>query len=111
MHAVSRLMLAGWIDNIQVSWTKLGPARAQQMLSRGVNDLGGTLMNESISRAAGASHGQEITAHELVQMIRASGRVPVRRSTVYDIREVYDDHDPQALAPLVARSGAGPWIS
>ncbi|WP_287883956.1 MULTISPECIES: 5-amino-6-(D-ribitylamino)uracil--L-tyrosine 4-hydroxyphenyl transferase CofH [Paracoccus] len=108
MHAVSRLMLAGWVDNIQVSWTKLGPARAQQMLSRGVNDLGGTLMNESISRAAGASHGQEITAHELVQMIRASGRVPVRRSTVYDIREVYDDHDPQALAPLVARSGAGP---
>lgn len=108
MHAVSRLMLAGWIDNIQVSWTKLGAERAQQMLSRGVNDLGGTLMNESISRSAGASHGQEITAHELVQMIRAAGRVPVRRNTVYDLREIYDDHDPKALAPLVARQGASP---
>ena len=103
MHAVSRLMLAGWIDNIQVSWTKLGAARAQQMLNRGVNDLGGTLMNESISRAAGADHGQEITAHEMVRMIRAAGRVPVRRDTIYNIREVYDDHDPVELAPLVAR--------
>ena len=73
MHAVSRIMLHGWIDNIQVSWTKLGAARAQQMLARGVNDLGGTLMNESISRAAGSDHGQEITAKELVQMIRAAG--------------------------------------
>lgn len=108
MHAVSRLMLAGWIDNIQVSWTKLGAERAQQMLSRGVNDLGGTLMNESISRSAGAAHGQEITAHELVRMIRAAGRVPVRRNTIYDVREVFDDHDPAALAPLVARQGAGP---
>lgn len=108
MHAVSRLMLAGWIDNIQVSWTKLGAERAHQMLSRGVNDLGGTLMNESISRSAGAAHGQEITAHELVQMIRAAGRVPVRRNTIYDVREVFDDHDPAALAPLVARHGTGP---
>lgn len=108
MHAVSRLMLAGWIDNIQVSWTKLGPERAQKMLSRGVNDLGGTLMNESISRAAGAAHGQEITAAELVRMIRAAGRVPVRRNTVYEIREIYDDHDPAELSPLVARDGRDP---
>ena len=108
MHAISRLMLAGWINNIQVSWTKLGPARAQQMLSRGVNDLGGTLMNESISRAAGADHGQEITAYEMVQMIRAAGRIPVRRNTVYGVREIYDDHDPEVLAPLVARGGAEP---
>lgn len=108
MHAVSRLMLAGWIDNIQVSWTKLGAERAQQMLSRGVNDLGGTLMNESISRSAGASFGQEITAHELVQMIRAAGRVPVRRNTIYQVHERYDDHDPQILTPLVSRQGANP---
>lgn len=108
MHAVSRLMLAGWIDNIQVSWTKLGARRAQQMLSRGVNDLGGTLMNESISRAAGADHGQEITAAELVRMIRAAGRVPVRRNTIYEIREIYDDHDPAELAPLVTRQGRDP---
>jgi FO synthase len=108
MHAVARIMLHGWIDNIQVSWTKLGAARAQQMLSRGVNDLGGTLMNESISRAAGSDHGQEITARELTQIIRAAGRVPVRRNTVYEIRDIYDDHDPEELAPLVDRQGSNP---
>ncbi|MBY6142287.1 5-amino-6-(D-ribitylamino)uracil--L-tyrosine 4-hydroxyphenyl transferase CofH [Leisingera daeponensis] len=108
MHAVSRIMLHGWIDNIQVSWTKLGAARAQQMLSRGVNDLGGTLMNESISRAAGSAHGQEITARELTQIIRAAGRVPVRRNTIYEIRDIYDDHDPEELAPLVDRQGRNP---
>ncbi|MCK5502771.1 MAG: 5-amino-6-(D-ribitylamino)uracil--L-tyrosine 4-hydroxyphenyl transferase CofH, partial [Tritonibacter mobilis] len=108
MHAVSRIMLHGWIDNIQVSWTKLGAARAQQMLARGVNDLGGTLMNESISRAAGSDHGQEITAKELVQMIRAAGRVPVRRNTIYEVRDIYDDHDPEDLAPLVDRRGRNP---
>ncbi|PHP28929.1 5-amino-6-(D-ribitylamino)uracil--L-tyrosine 4-hydroxyphenyl transferase CofH [Limimaricola cinnabarinus] len=108
MHAVSRIMLHGWIDNIQVSWTKLGAARAQQMLSRGVNDLGGTLMNESISRAAGSAHGQEITARELVRMIRAAGRVPVRRNTVYELREVFEHHDPEELAPLVDRKGRDP---
>lgn len=108
MHAVARIMLHGWIDNIQVSWTKLGAARAQQMLSRGVNDLGGTLMNESISRAAGSAHGQEITARELAQIIRAAGRVPVRRNTIYEIRDIYDDHDPEELAPLVDRQGRNP---
>ncbi|WP_412073398.1 5-amino-6-(D-ribitylamino)uracil--L-tyrosine 4-hydroxyphenyl transferase CofH [Tritonibacter mobilis] len=108
MHAVSRIMLHGWIDNIQVSWTKLGAARAQQMLARGVNDLGGTLMNESISRAAGSDHGQEITAKELAQMIRAAGRVPVRRNTIYEVRDIYDDHDPEDLAPLVDRRGRNP---
>lgn len=108
MHAVSRIMLHGWIDNIQVSWTKLGAARAQEMLSRGVNDLGGTLMNESISRSAGSDHGQEITARELAQIIRAAGRVPVRRNTIYDIREVYEHHDPEVIAPLVDRQGRNP---
>ncbi|WP_435660741.1 5-amino-6-(D-ribitylamino)uracil--L-tyrosine 4-hydroxyphenyl transferase CofH [Leisingera caerulea] len=108
MHAVARIMLHGWIDNIQVSWTKLGAARAQQMLSRGVNDLGGTLMNESISRSAGSAHGQEITARELAQIIRAAGRVPVRRNTIYEIREVYEHHDPEVIAPLVDRQGRDP---
>ena len=106
MHAVSRIMLAGYIDNIQVSWTKLGAERAQQLLSRGVNDLGGTLMNESISRSAGADHGQELTAFELVQMIRAAGRVPVQRRTNYSILDIYDDHDPKPLAPLVERKAS-----
>ncbi|MEM7423403.1 MAG: 5-amino-6-(D-ribitylamino)uracil--L-tyrosine 4-hydroxyphenyl transferase CofH [Pseudomonadota bacterium] len=108
MHAVSRIMLHGWIDNIQVSWPKLGPARARALLASGVNDLGGTLMNESISRAAGATHGQEITAKELCELIRSIGRVPVRRNTLYDVQEVYDDHDPDEIAPLVNRQERDP---
>ncbi|MCV6594074.1 MAG: 5-amino-6-(D-ribitylamino)uracil--L-tyrosine 4-hydroxyphenyl transferase CofH [Silicimonas sp.] len=108
MHAVSRIMLAGFIDNIQVSWTKLGAERARQMLSRGVNDLGGTLMNESISRAAGSNHGQEITALELCEIIRSAGRIPMRRNTIYDTVDVYDDHDPEEIAPLVERAGSDP---
>ncbi|MBW8640552.1 5-amino-6-(D-ribitylamino)uracil--L-tyrosine 4-hydroxyphenyl transferase CofH [Hoeflea sp. WL0058] len=108
MHAVSRILLHGWIDNIQVSWTKLGPKEAHRMLACGVNDLGGTLMNESISRAAGAKNGQEVTAHEMVQIIRSAGRVPVQRNTPYDVLEVFDDHDPVVIAPLVERAGASP---
>jgi len=108
MHAVARIMLHGHIDNIQVSWTKLGAERAREMLATGVNDLGGTLMNESISRAAGSDHGQEITAKELCDLIRSAGRVPVRRNTVYEVVDVYDDHDPEELAPLVARQGRDP---
>ncbi|TLP44320.1 7,8-didemethyl-8-hydroxy-5-deazariboflavin synthase subunit CofH [Cohaesibacter sp. CAU 1516] len=108
MHAVSRIMLHGHIDNIQVSWTKLGAERATQLLARGVNDLGGTLMNESISRSAGASFGQEITAHEMVQIIRAAGRVPAQRRTDYSILEMFDNHDPEVQDPLVKRTGANP---
>ena len=108
MHAVSRIMLRGWIDNIQVSWTKLGPERARELLSAGVNDMGGTLMNESISRAAGATHGQEMTAKELCDVIRSAGRVPVRRNTLYEILDVFDDHDPVELDPLVARQSREP---
>lgn len=104
MHAVARLMLAGWIDNIQVSWVKLGPEMAHTMLSCGANDLGGTLMNESISRAAGAGHGQEITPAEMVRIIRAAGRVPVQRNTLYGTVEDFSDHDPAEIAPLVARA-------
>jgi FO synthase len=108
MHAVSRILLHGWIDNIQVSWTKLGPERARHMLSCGVNDLGGTLMNESISRSAGAKNGQEVTAWEMVQIIRSAGRIPVQRNTPYDVLDIFDDHDPQVVDPLVARNGADP---
>lgn len=108
MHAVSRIMLHGFIDNIQVSWTKLGPEHAMAMLNRGANDLGGTLMEESISRSAGADHGQEITAFELVQIIRASGRIPARRSSDYRILDIYDTHDPKPLDPLIDRGGSNP---
>lgn len=103
MHAVARLMLAGWIDNIQVSWVKLGPQMARTMLSSGANDLGGTLMNESISRAAGARYGQEVTPAEMVRIIRSAGRRPVRRNTLYGIVERFHDHDPDKLPPLVER--------
>ncbi|MEM7299544.1 MAG: 5-amino-6-(D-ribitylamino)uracil--L-tyrosine 4-hydroxyphenyl transferase CofH [Pseudomonadota bacterium] len=108
MHAVSRIMLHRFIDNIQVSWTKLGAERARLMLSRGVNDLGGTLMNESISRAAGSRHGQEITAREMCDIIRSAGRIPIRRNTVYGTVDVFDDHDPQEIAPLVERNSTNP---
>ena len=108
MHAVSRIMLHGWIDNIQTSWTKLGPKRAQEMLNRGVNDFGGTLMNESISRAAGSENGQEVTAYEMVQIIRGAGRIPVQRNTAYKVLEVFENHDPAKQEPLVDRDGFEP---
>ena len=103
MHSVSRIMLNGFIDNIQVSWTKLGAERARDMLSLGVNDLGGTLMNESISRSAGSKHGQEITAAELCEIIRSAGRIPVRRNTLYKTIDIFKDHDPIDVIPLVER--------
>ena len=108
MHAIARIMLNGWIPNIQVSWTKLGAETALKMLKYGVNDLGGTLMNESISRAAGAKHGQEITATEMVQIIRRAGRIPVRRNTTYETLEEYHNHNPKSIAPMVFRNGKDP---
>ncbi|NML32355.1 5-amino-6-(D-ribitylamino)uracil--L-tyrosine 4-hydroxyphenyl transferase CofH [Paraburkholderia antibiotica] len=104
VHAIARLMLAGWIDNIQVSWVKLGPQAGQALLAAGANDFGGTLMDESISRSAGASFGEEITAAEMVRIIRDAGRQPERRSTLYVPLEHYADHDPVALPPLKARA-------
>jgi len=103
IHAVARLMLSTWIDNIQVSWVKLGPQMAQTLLYAGVNDLGGTLMDETISRSAGANFGEELTAAEMVQLIRDAGRPACRRSTLYQILETYDDHDPIDLGPLKPR--------
>lgn len=109
MHAVARLMLAGFIDNIQVSWVKLGPETTRAMLGCGVNDLGGTLMNESISRAAGSKHGQEITPAEMVRIIRSAGRIPVQRNTLYEVVADYSERDPDEIAPLVGRAeGANP---
>lgn len=83
VHAVARIMLHGYIDNIQASWVKLGPQLATQAQSFGVNDLGGTLMNESISRASGALYGQEITAAEMERMIVSVGFKPWQRTTLY----------------------------
>jgi FO synthase len=93
MHAISRLALRGYIDNIQVSWVKCGLDGCQQLLRAGANDLGGTLMNESISRAAGASHGQEVPPEQMRATIRAIGRVPAQRTTTYEIVEVFDTQE------------------
>jgi FO synthase len=87
MHAVGRIALHGYIDNVQVSWVKMGLEGAKACLNAGCNDLGGTLMNENISRAAGASHGQEMLPSELESMIRETGRIPCRRTTLYGAPE------------------------
>ncbi|MDO8732541.1 MAG: 5-amino-6-(D-ribitylamino)uracil--L-tyrosine 4-hydroxyphenyl transferase CofH [Actinomycetota bacterium] len=83
MHAVGRIAYHGSIDNIQASWVKLGTSGAQQLLRAGVNDLGGTLMDENISRAAGATHGQGITVEEFAAIAEPIGRSVQERSTLY----------------------------
>ncbi len=83
MHAVARLALHPLVTNIQASWVKLGLDGAAAALKAGANDLGGTLMNESISRAAGASHGQEMPPERMEEAIRAAGRAPRQRTTLY----------------------------
>ncbi len=83
MHAVARIVLHPLIPNIQVSWVKMGEEGVLAALGAGANDLGGTLMNESISRAAGASFGQEWSPGKMEQVIRAADRAPVQRDTVY----------------------------
>ena len=84
MHAVARIAYHGLIDNIQVSWTKIGQLGAAQLLQSGCNDLGGTLMNENISRAAGASHGQEMTEDSFRAIVEPLGRTLRQRSTLYE---------------------------
>ena len=82
-YAISRILLHGHVDNIQASWVKLGKKLAQFALHCGANDLGGTLMEESISRSAGASHGERISVEELEWMIYGAGRIPKERTTLY----------------------------
>jgi FO synthase len=88
MHAVARLALNPVIPNVQASWVKLGAEGVRHCLAAGVNDLGGTLMDESISRSAGASHGQEMTPQEMEHIIVSAGRVPRQRNTLYGDAEV-----------------------
>ena len=85
MHAVSRLALHPLIPNIQVSWVKMGDAGSKACLQAGANDMGGTLMNESISRAAGASHGQEMPPEAMDALISSIGRLPRQRTTTYGV--------------------------
>lgn len=87
MHAVARIAFDGLIPHVQASWVKLGFAGAAALLGAGCDDLGGTLMDENISRASGAAHGRMATAAEIEAAIRSAGRVPARRTTLYDLLE------------------------
>jgi FO synthase len=100
MHAVARLIFDSAIPNIQASWTKLGPLWAQRCLNAGANDLGGTLMNESISRAAGAAHGQEFDPQHMDELIRAVGREPWQRTTLYQAVDAERQWRARHAAPL-----------
>jgi FO synthase len=104
VHAVARLALHPWITNIQVSWVKLGAQGAAAALRAGVNDLGGTLMNESISRSAGAEHGQEFAPEAMEELIRSVGRIPRQRTTLYG-----DAPAERRLASFGAAPLAEPW--
>jgi 7,8-didemethyl-8-hydroxy-5-deazariboflavin synthase CofH subunit len=100
MYAVSRLMLGRYIQNIQVSWVKEGPRFAQVLLGAGANDFGGTLINESISTAAGASHGQLVRPAQFRSLIREMGRIPAERTTSYAVRRVFEDPADDPVEPL-----------
>jgi FO synthase subunit 2 len=101
--AISRLMLGASFKNIQTSWVKEGIRQAQWLLDCGANDLGGTLMNESISTSAGAMHGQLMRPAELRRVIRDAGRVPVQRNTKYEALHVFDgDEASDPPSPLDA---------
>lgn len=91
MHAVSRIMLNNFIDNIQVSWVKEGAKMSQLLLEAGVNDFGGTLINESISTSAGSEYGQIMKPKEIRSLIVSAGRVPAQRNSVYGIVKVFDE--------------------
>ncbi len=100
LHATARIALNRAIPNLQVSWVKEGPRLAQLLLTAGANDLGGTLINESISTAAGAGYGQLVPPHELRRLIRDAGRVPAERTTTYRIHRTFErdgDDQPEAL--------------
>jgi FO synthase subunit 2 len=103
LFAIARLMLGATIKNVQVSWVKEGMRMGQWLLSCGANDLGGTLINESISTSAGASHGQVMTPSALRRAIRDAGRTPAQRDTRYGILRAFTQEEPEtpeALEPL-----------
>jgi FO synthase subunit 2 len=99
MHSLARLMLGPTFRNIQSSWVKEGPKLSQMLLTVGANDLGGTLINESISTSAGASYGQLVPPGELKRLIRDAGRVPAERDTLYNVVRHFSEGDDDA-SPL-----------
>jgi len=92
-HAIARIMLNNYINNIQMSWVKEGQKMSQLLLMWGANDFGGTLINESISTSAGAQHGQLIRPKEIRRLAREIGRVPAERSTSYKILRTFENED------------------
>ena len=106
MHALGRIVLGHHLKNIQASWVKEGPKLAQVLLDAGCNDLGGTLINESISTSAGASFGQLVTPRELRRMIEDAGRVPAQRNTLYKELAPTDTEELNAVADADSRFGS-----
>jgi FO synthase len=111
VHALGRIMLDGLINNVQVSWVKLGFEGSLAVLRAGANDFSGTLMEESISKAAGAGWGEYVAPHEFRALIRSIGRVPAERTTTYDIRRVFaapegDETLPVERMPSLAQAAA-----
>jgi FO synthase len=104
--AAFRLALGGTIPNLQASWVKMGLDAATEALRWGVNDLGGTLMEENISRMAGSQHGVRLEPEQLIAAARAAGREPAQRTTLYEIIETYESDDPRAAAGAPAVHGA-----
>ena len=104
MHAISRIFFNNLIDNIQVSWVKEGPKLSQILLNAGVNDLGGCLINESISTAAGSQYGQFMKPLDMRKLIRASGKIPAQRTSRYEIIREFgsiDESDEESLLDKV----------
>jgi 5-amino-6-(D-ribitylamino)uracil---L-tyrosine 4-hydroxyphenyl transferase len=111
MHAVSRIMLNNFINNIQVSWVKEGAKMSQLLLEAGVNDFGGTLINESISTSAGSEFGQIMKPKEIRSIITSAGRVPAQRNSVYGIIKVFNgkDNEDESLLDIAESSQFGSY--
>src|ERR1700720_2671227 len=99
VHALARVLLHGAINNIQVSWVKLGFETSLACLNAGANDFSGTLMEENIPKAAGAAFGESVSPQDFRRLIRSIGRIPAERTTTYKIRHLYDDSEEQQPTP------------
>ncbi len=110
-HAVARIMLNNFIDNIQMSWVKEGQKISQLLLMWGANDFGGTLINESISTSAGSDHGQLLRPKEIRRMVNEIGRIPAKRDTQYNIIKKFDgtDRDEEGLDKIADTSRFGSY--
>jgi 7,8-didemethyl-8-hydroxy-5-deazariboflavin synthase CofH subunit len=100
VHALARLLFSGLIRNIQVSWVKMGFDRSLACLEAGANDFSGTLMEEHISKSAGANFGEYVSPEQFRALIRHIGRIPAERTTTYELRRVYNDDEDVAQAEM-----------